>query len=147
MSPAYVDMYSSKCRATNRLKATEQYISTCTSISPYTEQMHTIEFGGGRCWDLDWNLMLSRQALSNLCMTTALFVLVIFHIGSLIFCQVTLRLQSFYRHVPPCLDYWLRWCLAKFFLDCPWTAVFPMSTSQVAGITGINHCAWPVIKT
>jgi hypothetical protein len=40
--------------------------------------------------------------------------------------------------------YWLRWDLTDFFcLGWPQTSIFPISTFQVVGITGVRYHAWP----
>jgi hypothetical protein len=45
------------------------------------------------------------------------------------------------RYVPPILLVEMGF-LVTFCLDWPWTIIFPMSTSNVAGIIGRSHHAW-----
>jgi hypothetical protein len=48
-----------------------------------------------------------------------------------------------HRSVPPFLAYWLRWILLNCCLSWPYTTVFLISASQVAGTTGVSQHVWP----
>jgi hypothetical protein len=48
------------------------------------------------------------------------------------------------RHPPLCPATGWNGVSWNFCLGCPWTTVFLISISQVAGITGVSYCAWTI---
>jgi hypothetical protein len=105
-----------------------------------------------RYWgfELRASCFLSKH-FTTCAMPPAHVALVIFQIGFLCFPWTaadhdppTLALICCnYRCWPSCPSCSLRWSLHNFLLRLSENYDLPISTSQVAWITGISHCAWP----
>jgi hypothetical protein len=47
---------------------------------------------------------------------------------------------------PTTPSHWLRWVLWTFCLGWPWTAILPISSSQIARIAGLSHYTWTNVR-